>query len=29
LRWDWADREAFGDDHHNQLTAGVDVIFKF
>ena len=29
LRWDWADRPVFGDDHSNQLTAAFDVIFKF
>lgn len=29
LRWDWADRPVFGDDHSNQLTLAFDVIFKF
>ena len=29
IRWDFADRAAFGGDRHNQLTAGMDVIFKF
>jgi hypothetical protein len=29
LRWDWADRPAFGGDRFNQLTAGFDIIFKF
>jgi hypothetical protein len=30
FRWDWADQPgAFGDDHRNQLTVAMDVIFKF
>ena len=29
FRWDFACQPAFGDDHRNQLTAAIDVIFKF
>ena len=29
LRWDFADKPAFGGDHKNQLTLTFDVIFKF
>jgi len=29
LRWDFADRAAFGDTHFNQMTLAFDVIFKF
>ena len=30
LRWDWSDKaNAFGQGHQNQLTAAMDVIFKF
>ncbi|MEI7836288.1 MAG: outer membrane beta-barrel protein [Planctomycetota bacterium] len=30
LRWDYCSEEAFGGgDRHNQLTAGVDMVFKF
>ncbi len=29
LRWDFADQPAFGDDHYNQLTLGLDAIIKF
>ena len=29
FRWDFACQPAFGEDHRNQLTAAIDVIFKF
>jgi hypothetical protein len=29
LRWDWADKDAFGSGRRDLLTAAVDLIFKF
>jgi hypothetical protein len=29
IRWDFACDPAFGDEHRNQLTAAIDLIFKF
>ena len=29
MRWDFSDEDVFGGDRQNQLTAAMDVIFKF
>jgi hypothetical protein len=29
LRWDFSDQETFGSDRQNQLTAAIDVLYKF